>query len=203
MIRNRKAGHDLSWPIEIQILAIVFEKYTCLHQFMECKRELLICPLLVSCDTAGSSRKRTKLGEQLFSEPLTQDRIHDFFNVKETHMNGDSSTVAETQTPVSKAYSCDSPTDEPRSTELRDLEPEAELWDHIDEHVLAEHKPNEWLHQQVTKEVGLEDAEKFVENLSNVVPVWAKPNTVYETPQHKAECLRDIENAVESGLCTL
>jgi len=87
--------------------------------------------------------------------------------------------------------------------ELRDPEPEAELRDYIDDHVLAEHKPNEWLHQQVTKEVGLEDAEKFVENLSNVVPVSAKPNTVDETPQHKAGSLKHIEMAVESGLATL
>ena len=115
----------------------------------------------------------------------------------------DSSTVAETQTSASKACSCDSLTDEPRSSELRDPEPEAEIWDYIEEHVLAEHKHNEWLHQQVTTEVGLDDPEKFVENLSKVVPVSAKPNAVDETPQQKAGSLKDIENAVESGLATL
>ena len=62
---------------------------------------------------------------------------------------------------------------------------------------------NEWLHTQVTKEVGLEDAEKFIENLSNVVPVSAKPNTVHETPQHKAGTPKDIQNATESSLATL
>ena len=86
-------------------------------------------------------------------ELVKEDRIDNFF--KETHLDDDSSTVAETQTPASKAYSCDSLTDEPRSSELRDPEPEAELWDYNKEHVMAEHKPNEWLHQQVTKEVGL------------------------------------------------
>ena len=30
----------------------------------------------------------------------------DFFNVKDAHMDDDRSTVAETQTPVSKAHSC-------------------------------------------------------------------------------------------------
>ena len=86
----------------------------CLQQFTECKRGLEISPLPVSCDTAGSSRKRTKFGGHLGFEPLTEDRVHDFFNVKEVHMDDDSSIAAETQTPVSKAYSCDSLTDESR-----------------------------------------------------------------------------------------
>ena len=68
-----------------------------------------ISPLLVSSVTAGSSRKRTKLGEQMGFEPLTQDRIDDFFKV--SHMVDDSCTAAETQTPASKAYSCDRLTD--------------------------------------------------------------------------------------------
>ena len=78
-------------------------------------------------------------------------------------MDDDSSAASETQTPVSKAYSCDSLTDESCSTEWHDPEPQAELWDYAEEDVLAEHKPNEWL--QVTQKVCLQDAERCVGGL--------------------------------------
>ena len=130
------------------------------------------------------SRKRTKLAEQLDFKPVTHGRIHDFStNVRETDMDDDSSTFAETQTLVSKAHSCDSLTDENSAAPSCMILSSKQNFGITLKSTSWRNYPTGGCTSKLPKRLVWRTHKKSVENLSNVFPVSATPNTVDETPQ--------------------